>query len=85
MKATSIFFVLYKLYIHIIFYQKHLFKFPLLKKNLNFCSENWLYLFSSLWVSPGKHFARQKVRIDAKKAFNLSHYFFSESIRSTRK
>ena len=33
----------------IIFLKKHFLKFSLLKRNLNFCSENWLHLFSSLW------------------------------------
>ena len=48
MTATLIFFVFYKPYMPVIFYEKHFFKFSLLK---NFCSENWLHLFSSLWIN----------------------------------
>ena len=51
MTATPIFFVLYKPYMPIISYQKLFLKFSLLKKNLTFCSVNWLHLFSSLWHS----------------------------------
>ena len=48
MTAIPIFFVFDKPYTH--FSSKAFFSIFTFEKNLNFCSENWLHLLSSLWL-----------------------------------
>ena len=52
MTATPNFFCLIQTLFADHFLLKAFFQIFTFEKNLNFCSENWLHLFSSLWLSP---------------------------------